>query len=173
MAAAAAAAAVALAMPDGGAACPNNHPFPVPKPLSSSPPPFLLFPPKTHTLKRHWALALPLWLVLAVAYVYWAYEGLNALGVPPLDAPRSLHDAACKWRPGAAAPFAAAAAAAGSGGGKGGGGGGRRGSGGGVPRLAHIAPAVASRVLYGGERPAGESRRRAVVTPPPPPPSSL
>jgi hypothetical protein len=24
---------------------------------------------------RHWALAIPLWLLLAAAYVYWAYEG--------------------------------------------------------------------------------------------------
>lgn len=25
--------------------------------------------------RRHWALAVPLWLLLGVAWVYWAYEG--------------------------------------------------------------------------------------------------
>jgi hypothetical protein len=28
----------------------------------------------TYYPSKHWALAIPLWLVLLVAYVYWAYE---------------------------------------------------------------------------------------------------
>jgi hypothetical protein len=89
----------------------------------------------TYFPSKHWALALPLWLLLAVAYAYWVYEGLNAVATPPMSSPTTLYDATCKWAP---PPLGA---------------GGRqkqRQPTRTVPPLAHVPPPVVSRVLYGG-----------------------
>ncbi len=32
------------------------------------------------TLCRHWALAVPVWFVLALVYIFWAYEGCDQTG---------------------------------------------------------------------------------------------
>ncbi|GBF96676.1 hypothetical protein Rsub_09309 [Raphidocelis subcapitata] len=104
----------------------------------------------TYYPSKHWALAVPLWLLLGVAWVYWAYEGLNAMVVPPLSSLTTLQDANCKWG-GEADPGAPRRA---------------------IPPLSHVPPAVVSRVLHGGESLAEAQAAEGARAPPrrrPPP----
>ncbi len=86
---------------------------------------------------KHWAIALPAWVLLLAVYVFWAYESNNMSQVQPLESMYTIHDEKSKWREamGIASVVQSTERS--------------------IPPLVHVPAPLVSRVLYGGQSVSG------------------
>eukprot|EP00882_Tetradesmus_deserticola_P014316 GHRQ01015222.1.p2 GENE.GHRQ01015222.1~~GHRQ01015222.1.p2 ORF type:complete len:179 (+),score=54.98 GHRQ01015222.1:129-665(+) len=85
----------------------------------------------TYYPNKEWALIIPAYLIACVVFVYWGYESLNMMSVPPPSSLTTVYDAKSKW----VTQLGMASAAAGT-----------QHS---IPPLVHLPPHLVSSVLYG------------------------
>ncbi len=86
---------------------------------------------------KHWAIALPAWVLLLAVYIFWAYESHNMTQVLPLESLGTIHDGKSKWRErvGIASVVQSTQRS--------------------IPPLVHVPAPLVSRVLYGCQPVAG------------------
>ncbi|KAG2496579.1 hypothetical protein HYH03_005401 [Edaphochlamys debaryana] len=85
----------------------------------------------TYYPSKHWALAGPAWLTLALVWGWWMYEGYNMTLVTPLTSRRQFEDSRCKT------PISVGLVSV------------EHSTENSVPPLCHIPPAQVSRALFG------------------------
>ncbi|KAF6265378.1 PIG-P-domain-containing protein [Scenedesmus sp. NREL 46B-D3] len=86
----------------------------------------------TYYPSKEWALIIPSYLLASVVFVYWVYESLNMMSVPPPASLTTVYDANSKWVTQLGMPSAAASTQHS------------------IPPLVHLPPHLASGVLHGG-----------------------